>query len=356
MRRLTSVFALVAIGLATAANSRAEETDAPSEAVTEEALREAISKSIPLLEKGALGSAEQRKCFTCHSQAMPVLALSEAKKRGFAVDQSNFERQLKHTAAHLKRGREKYLEGRGQGGQVITAGYALWALEAGGHADDETTAAVTHYLLEYQKDRNRWSHGGNRPPSSGSDFMTTYVALRGLTQFGTEEQEENIQARTEKVGQWITSQTPRDTEDRVFRLWSLPYLSDSDGQFQEATKDLLARQQEDGGWAQMDKMESDAYATGTVLVAMLDAGAVTPDHEAVRRGVRYLLRTQLDDGSWHVVTRAKPFQTYFESGFPHGKDQFISITASSWSTLALLQILPRDVATKEDVIPTAVED
>ena len=40
-----------------------------------------------------------------------------------------------------------------------------------------------------------------------------------------------------------------------------------------------------------------------------------------------------DDGSWHVATRAKPFQTYFESAFPHGKDQFISITASSRSTV-----------------------
>ena len=40
-------------------------------------------------------------------------------------------------------------------------------------------------------------------------------------------------------------------------------------------------------------------------------------------------------GTWHVVTHAKPIQTYYESGFPHAADQFISITATAWATLAL---------------------
>ena len=44
-----------------------------------------------------------------------------------------------------------------------------------------------------------------------------------------------------------------------------------------------------------------------------------------------------------VKSRSKPFQTYFESGYPHGKDQFISIAAASWSTTALLLSLPKSV-------------
>ena len=58
--------------------------------------------------------------------------------------------------------------------------------------------------------------------------------------------------------------------------------------------------------------------------------------------MRYLLGSQLEDGSWHVVTRAEGFQTYYESGFPHNEDQFISTAASSWAVLALLKtLLPR---------------
>jgi hypothetical protein len=36
-----------------------------------------------------------------------------------------------------------------------------------------------------------------------------------------------------------------------------------------------------------------------------------------------------------VTSRSKPFQQYFETGFPHGKDQFISSHASSWAVVSL---------------------
>ena len=305
-----------------------------------ERVRSAVARAVPLLEAGSAGSAEKKKCFTCHNQALPIVALAEARRRGFEVDIENLKRQLGHTEEHLKRGRNRYLEGRGQGGKVITAGYALWALEAGDFAADKTTAAVTHYLLQEQKDKNRWSHPGNRPPSSGSDFTTTYVALRGLKTYATEEQTESVDSRIAAVRSWVLESTPRDTEDRVFRLRSLSYIDAEKETVQKAPTELVKSQHDDGGWAQTGDMSSDAYATATVLVGLLRDGHVTPDHAAVQRGVQFLLKNQQDDGSWHVVTRAKGFQTYYESGFPHGKDQFISMAASSWATIALLLTLP----------------
>ena len=88
-------------------------------------------------------------------------------------------------------------------------------------------------------------------------------------------------------------------------------------------------------------MQSDAYATGTVLVALLRSHLIDGDQPAIRKGIQYLVDTQQNDGSWHVISHAKPFQTYFETGFPHGKDQFISVTASSWATVALLLTQPK---------------
>jgi N-acyl-D-amino-acid deacylase len=305
-----------------------------------EAIRSAIKRSIPLIEKGAKGSAEQHKCFTCHNQAVPVLALFEAQKRGFAIDESNLRRQVRHTAEHLARGRKDYLEGRGQGGKAIAAGYALWTLEAAGWKADDTTAAVNHFLLEHQKDKIHWEHRGKRPPSSGSDFTTSFVALRGLGAFGTQEQRPQIKARNEAVREWLCHENPRDTEDRVFRLLALRRVDADDKVIRKAADDLLASQQKDGGWAQTAGRGSDAYATGTALFALLTAGKISKDAEAVRRSERYLIDTQTEDGSWHVVTRAEPFQPYYESGFPHGKDQFISIAGSSWATLGLCLCLP----------------
>ena len=302
-------------------------------------VRRSIERAIPLLEKGSAGSAEQRTCFTCHNQALPILALSAARVRGFSVDEDNLKRQVRHTFEHLQRGQKNYRQGRGQGGQVITAGYALWALEAGGHPLDDVTAAVTEYLLQYQQKASHWRHPGNRPPSSGSDFTTTYVALRGLAAFGTGPQSDRIQARCETVSRWLEKAAPADTEDRVFRLLGLNHVGASEPIIAAAAEELIEQQRGDGGWAQTDQMKSDAYATGTVLSALLRTGRLTAAAPAAEKAVRFLIESQLDDGSWHVVSRAKPFQTYYESGFPHAKDQFISIAASSWAALALVESL-----------------
>ena len=75
------------------------------------------------------------------------------------------------------------------------------------------------------------------------------------------------------------------------------------------------------------------------MFALREAG-IAADSRVYRRAVRYLLKTQLADGSWLVRTRSNPTQSYFESGFPHGPDQFISAAATNWATQALLLSLP----------------
>jgi hypothetical protein len=307
----------------------------------------AIRRAIPLLENAAAGSAKERKCFTCHSQALPVFAMAEVRTRGFDIDEDVFEAQLNHTAAHLKRGLKGYLKGKGQGGRVMTAGYALWALEAGDRKHDETTAAVVHYLLEFQKDDQRWHQGSSRPPSAGSDFANTYLALRALREFATDEQQTAADNRIKAVGKWLSATEAGETEDRVFRFRALPYVDARTEELDAARDGLISLQQTDGGWPQKSNMESDAYATGSVLTALLRDGSKSTD-TVIKRGVDYLLDSQLEDGSWHVATRAKPFQPYFETGFPHEKDQFISTAATGWATIALALTLPDAKPTNPD--------
>jgi squalene cyclase len=138
----------------------------------------------------------------------------------------------------------------------------------------------------------------------------------------------------------------KDTEDRVFRLWAMKLVG-VEAKAMDAAKDELTKSQEqDGGWRQIDKLESDAYATGSALVALHQAGGIATSETLYQRGVKFLIASQKDDGSWFVSSRSKPFQTYFESGFPHGKDQFISIAASSWATTALALALPAKPSVK----------
>ncbi len=307
---------------------------------SEDRVRAAITKALPNLEAGSIGSANKRQCFTCHSQAVPVFAFVEAKRRGFKVDEENLTRQLKHTHDHLQRGLANYLQGKGQGGDVLTAGYALWTLDEGSWPTDEVTKAVSHYLLTTQMDIKHWRHRGSRPPTSGSDFTATYVALRALHYFGSDDQQEQIAERRKLVSEWLSYTLPYETEDFVFRLASFQYVDGDINLIDEASSALLAIQRQDGGWGQKEDMPSDAYSTGSALSTLIREGKVPPNNEFIRKGFEYLLATQLEDGTWQVTTRAKPVQEYFESGFPHGKDQFISVAATAWSTLALLQALP----------------
>ena len=326
----------------------AAQVAADESAVSQDEMKAAITRSLPLLMKAAVGHREERKqCFACHQQGVPILALTAAKAKGFAIDEAELATQLKFIAGFLKKNREQYLQGKGQGGQADTAGYALVTLAAGQWEADDTTSAVTEYLLQRHKDQDYWSNNSNRPPTEASRFTTTYVSLRGLSAFATPEQIERRQARIEQVREWLVKTKPEDNEDRVFRLLALKEVEAPQEDIAAAVKELLARQKDDGGWAQLDSRDSeqsqpegatksDAYATGTALVALHNAGGVATGDAAYQRGLRYLLKTQQADGSWHVTTRSRPFQTYYESGFPHGADQFISCAATGWATWALV--------------------
>lgn len=278
--------------------------------------------------------------------------MAEATTKGFDVDDENFAHQLEHTWKHLERGKDGYAKGEGQGGGVDTAGYALWALDVGEHPSDEVTSAVIEYLLRKQQDNGRWKCSSNRPPSEVSDFTTTYLALYGLQNFAGEAESERVLNAHENALEWLLKTEIEDTEDQVFRALALSYFADTNVDAESALKSqiesILGQQRDDGGWAQKDDMDSDAYATGQVLDTLFRVGGVDSTDDSYLSGVKFLMESQLEDGSWIVVSRSKPFQTYYETGFPHEKNQFISTAASCWATMALLNTISDAVPRTDD--------
>jgi|APTNR8051073442_1049403.scaffolds.fasta_scaffold04277_5 hypothetical protein len=304
----------------------------------EASIRAAVAKSLPLLECSSVIAIDERSnCFTCHHTGLPVMAFITARERGFKIDAGNLQTQLQFTADFLAKGRVNYLQGKGQGGQAFTAGSALWTLKLGSSKPDTNTEAVVEYLLGHQKELGHWKPPSIRPPSEESPFSATFFALESIRHFSDSSQQDRANVRIAQARDWLFKTPAQNTEDRVFKLWALHSVS---ADTKAAAQDLLRSQREDGGWSQLESMTSDAYATGTALVALHRTGSVTADDPAFERGLQWLLKAQLPDGSWHVVSRAKPFQKYFESGYPHSKDQFISITAACWATTALALALP----------------
>jgi hypothetical protein len=334
------VTALIFFVLAIATRAAEPATSSPA------ALKASVTKALALLKKGAEGHVAERACFACHNQGIPILAFATAQERGFTVPDLDMKEQLRSIAAFLEGNRENYKNGKGQGGDVNTAGYALLALDVGGWKADVTTEAIVEYLLLRDKDLDHWRTTSQRPPSEASNFTANYLAIRALAHWGVPAQKLRIDKRVVAVRAWLRKKKAVDTEDRVFRLWALRAAGAGDNDILPAIGELTRGQRKDGGWGQTEAMDSDAYATGSALVALHEAGSMSAGDPIFKRGTAFLLETQRKDGSWLVHSRSRPFQTYFESGFPHGKDQFISMAATAWATTALALTNPRTCSGK----------
>jgi N-acyl-D-amino-acid deacylase len=314
----------------------------PNDAYADPAKR-AIERALPRIEQGAASYTTHRTCFSCHHQATAILCFTSARARGFPVGPEKIKKQLDFTLDSFKPDRQKILKGQGVPGGNTQTAYALLALDAARHPADETTNALIEFLLLRQKADGSWPAVANRPPTEGSAFANAGLALHALRAYGpskdaqdADEVRERIDKAFQKGRDWLLDAKPATTEDKVGRLRGLVWAGADKEAIESARAALMKDQRDDGSWAQLPELDGDAYATGTVLMALRCAGLSTKD-AAYEKGVKYLVRTQKPDGSWIVQTRSRPVQVFFDNGDPGGKSQFISFTATGWATLALLE-------------------
>lgn len=309
----------------------------PATAQKEVKFHQQLAKGLELLKQGAIATTEARACFTCHSHSMPVVAHALADQKGFLMDTAWRDAQLAESRPWLESRRRRMVEGRGVPGSATTIGYELMMEQASGAQSSPLIEDMLTYLFKTQRDDGSWSGGGKRPPTEGSVFTSTTLAIQGLRFYAPNRPD--TKAATEKAREWLSIAVPQDTEDLVFRLWGRLAVGARKKEVSQAKRELIAEQRADGGWAQTKELDSDAYATGTALFVLHKAG-MGARNAVYKKGVKYLLETQAEDGTWRVAKRAVPIQKHFETGFPYGKDQFISAVATAWADMALLHTLP----------------
>jgi N-acyl-D-amino-acid deacylase len=291
----------------------------------DDSMRKAVQRAIPLIEKSAATYIEERSCFSCHHQALTVMALGQAKLAGFTIQDKIISEQSKFTLEYFGDRKDRLPKGEGVPGGSYSAGYALAGLAAAREPSNETTRALIQYLLKKQNKDGSWRIRTHRPPLEDSHFTATALGLKATAKTD----------HAKKASQWLVKTQAKSTEDHVFKILGLHWAG-MEKETKVAAEALLELQHKDDGWAQMAKMKSDAYATGQALTVLKQSGILKSDSTQYKRGVAWLLENQKPDGSWHVKTHSKPIQKYFESDFPHGKDQFISISATCWAIMALL--------------------
>ena len=146
--------------------------------------------------------------------------------------------------------------------------------------------------------------------------------------------------RVAKARRWLAETKPELDYEQTFQLLGLVWTGASPSEINHAVASVKKLQRKDGGWGQTANLASDAFATGSALYALQLAG-VPASEAGSKRAVGYLLSTQLPDGSWHVASRGPKLQPYFQSGFPHDHDQWISAAGTSWAVAALSNTMPK---------------
>jgi ankyrin repeat protein len=301
-------------------------------------IHSAVAKSVALLEEAAPKFFPKSGCISCHNVSIPMMALSEARRRGYPVNPASTLQLVKQTVAAFGPQRDFMLSAFcGIVGSAPTGPYTLISLHGEGYEPDLFTDAVAHCLTVGQHPEGHWyKNVDSRPPLSGESGIPNTALAAQAVKLYSPPATRDLDARIARARAYLLSAKPFFGDDYAYRLFGLFWTEAKPDQIKAAARELIGQQRPDGGWAQTPYMSSDAYETGLSLSALTKADPGSVDSAAYRRGVDYLMRTQQTDGSWHVPTRAFGFQPYFESGFPHGHDQWISMAATAWSAMALM--------------------
>ena len=301
-----------------------------------EDVKSAVQSAIAVLEKSGPSFVKVSGCVSCHHQALPQMALGVARTRGLAIDEQTSQQQV-NAVMGIFRPLQEAMEHKTEAipDPEISVSYALLGLAGQGYPPDATTAAMANLLSSLQRSDGRFHTLPVRPPLESSDFTATALSLRAIQLYGSP-----FSGQVQRAAGWLLAEEPRSTEDRAMQLLGLHWAKSDQSEIARMAQALLADQRPDGGWAQMPGLETDAYATGQALVALRASGVVSVWNPVYQRGVDFLLRTQMPTVPGWSAPAVFPVQALKESGFPHGKNQWISAAGTSWAAIALSLSLP----------------
>jgi len=302
-------------------------------AAHEPTARAAVERSLPILGAASGRMLTDGGCVACHAQPLTGVAVNLARAIGWTTVSADGDATQALTT--LTANAPGLLQLRDGGGLPDTLVYASFFLAAAGTPAARATDVLASYLAAKQRPEGNWEGtGATRAPMQDGNFSRTALSIRALTVYATPARAGEYTSRVVRAATWLAAQAPVSTEDRVMQLLGLHWANADASARQKRMQQLRVLQRRDGGWAQTPHLDSDAYATGQVLYTLRQLGVPAED-PALQRGAAFLMRTQQDDGSWHVKSRAMKIQPYFESGFPHEHDQWISHAATAWATMAL---------------------
>jgi squalene-hopene/tetraprenyl-beta-curcumene cyclase len=326
VRRLSAVVTLILLPAGAAAAD-------PSPDV-----QKTIRRGLTFLAKDNLAWKEKRKCAECHHAPFTIWALSEGKKRGYAVDEkalaglTSWVLSKDHLAKLVAKPPKREQVELNEAPLLLALG-----VEAGGAT--ATQGGLKKLLASVLGDQDKdgsWRLSYEFRPIGSSPEVLTTLALLALSAPNAPDLGAEGKAARERGLKWLRAAKPdEELQAAALRLVLWRRLGLPAGEWEPLVTKLRGAQNADGGWGQVPKARSDAYATGQALYALAEAG-VTPDDAAARKAQSFLAKTQREDGSWAMVSRA-----IMRDGKPPKNLEPITHAGSACAVLGLVRSSPK---------------
>ena len=316
---------------------------------TPQQVQQTVERAIGYLQTESAAWLNTRKCAACHHVPMPLWALSEAERQGYAID----KKFVADTIESLLGSKDKLLaskifpnpadppdprpQGRGLNMGLPFLAVAARSLPSLEEGQKQSLKLIAEEIVKKQQPDGSWEFFATlrRPPineSQTTDAAWIIMALEGET---GPDAPESQRAALSKAIAWLDAAKPSDLhQDKAMKVLLGARSGKPRETMQTTIDELLALQRADGGWSQtVPELKSDAFATGQTLYVLSLAG-YTAERPEIKRGIDFLVATQTPDGSWPMISRSTP------DGSPGSSKLLTPITcaASSWATLGLARL------------------
>jgi hypothetical protein len=316
-------------------------------------LHQAVDRAIKYLQTESASWLHTRKCAACHHLPLPLWALGEAERQGYAID----KQFVADTVESLLGSMDKLMssrifpnpaappdprpQGRGLNMGLPMLAVAARSLPSLSEGQKPSLKLITQEIIKKQQPDGSWEFFATlrRPPineSQTTDAAWILLALQG--EAGPDAPQTQREAMSKGMT-WLDAARRSDLHQEKALKLLLGIRCGKPRQALQATiEELLSLQRADGGWSQtVPDLKSDAFATGQTLYVLALAG-FTAERPEIKRGLDFLVATQKPDGSWPMISRSTP------DGSPGSAKLLTPITcaASSWATLGLARLVPKE--------------